>query len=189
MVLAVLFKPLTPGLLQQCWAGYGKGAGVLGPSIPDPPAHTFPVTGRLPATALSPFPVPWPQFNNLNKHYFWSIPIFLLPPLIPITLLTMSNLALILLSSRAPLLLAFAVLDNSWNIFFHLDQELSSDKSQGWTLATLFSSGDRKVWQPFWEVHHKQGLACMGYNQDSWTWIKVIAEEEGFAFMNKSLSG
>lgn len=58
MVLAVLLKPLTPGLLQQCWAGYGKRPGVLGPNVPDVPTHTFPVAVNLLATTLSPFSVP-----------------------------------------------------------------------------------------------------------------------------------
>lgn len=72
MVLAVLFKPLTPGLLQQYWAGYGKRPGVLGPNVPDVPTHTCPVAVKLPATACPLF-IPLTTVQQCKQNIIFEV--------------------------------------------------------------------------------------------------------------------
>lgn len=73
MVLAVLHKPLTPGLLQQSWAGTGKRPGVLGPNVPDVPTHTCPIAAKLPATALSPFFIPLTTLQQPKQNIICEV--------------------------------------------------------------------------------------------------------------------
>lgn len=139
MVLAVLHKPLTPGLLQQSWAGIGKRPGVLGPNVPDVPTHTCPFAAKLPATVLSPFSFPWPQFNNLSKTLFLKYNSF------------SSSSDSHYPFGQAPLRLNspqqkgscvnihyVCLLTRHISVFLHSDKAFSSDKGEGLVLAPVF---------------------------------------------------
>lgn len=112
VVLAGLQKPLTPGLLQQCWAGYGIRPGELRLSIPDIPMHTGLASIACPskktAKTLSPFLFTWPQFNNLSKTFFEEQLFF--SSLSHVTLWPCPSLGLTLLKRKA-VILAFHPFD------------------------------------------------------------------------------